>query len=144
MYQETLPSVRNRYDADNKRKRIKKLMLVKKSLAVWLSAVFMTVMLSGCSSWVYRISIPQGNFLEQSDVDKLRVQMTQEQVLYVLGSPVAKDAFSDDSWHYSYTLNIGRDSEHRKSLVVHFNNGLLTRISGDFDEPEEFNIPLEQ
>lgn len=119
-------------------------MLVKKSLAVWLSAVVMTVMLSGCSSWVYRISIPQGNFLEQSDVDKLRVQMTQEQVLYVLGSPVAKNAFSDDSWHYSYTLNIGRESEHRKSLVVYFENGLLSRISGDFEEPEEFNIPLEQ
>jgi outer membrane protein assembly factor BamE len=70
--------------------------------------------------------------------------MTQEQVLYVLGSPVAKNAFSDDSWHYSYTLNIGRDSEHRKSLVVYFEDGRLARISGDFEEPEEFNIPLEQ
>jgi outer membrane protein assembly factor BamE len=118
-------------------------MQFKNSLAVWLSAVLMTAMLSGCSSWVYRISIPQGNFLEQNDVDKLRVKMTQEQVLYVLGSPVAKDAFSNESWHYSYTLNIGRDSELRKSLVVHFENGLLAKITGDFETPENFNTPLE-
>src|SRR5690606_2678945 len=33
------------------------------------------LILSGCSvfdSWVYRIDIPQGNYLEQRDVDQLR------------------------------------------------------------------------
>ncbi|TMS63830.1 outer membrane assembly protein BamE, partial [Pseudoalteromonas sp. S1941] len=46
-------------------------MLSNKTLSVWLSAVVMTVFMSGCSSWIYRINVPQGNFLEQSDVDKL-------------------------------------------------------------------------
>ncbi|MCF6435063.1 MULTISPECIES: outer membrane protein assembly factor BamE [Pseudoalteromonas] len=119
-------------------------MLSNKSLSVWLSAVVITVMLSGCSSWVYRINVPQGNFLEQSDVDKLRVNMTREQVLFVLGSPIAKDAFNNQKWHYAYVFNIDRESEQRKSLTVHFDGDKLTKITGDFDEPESFNTPLDE
>ncbi|HEA15420.1 MAG TPA: outer membrane protein assembly factor BamE [Pseudoalteromonas prydzensis] len=99
---------------------------------------------AGCSSWVYRINIPQGNFLEQSDVDKLRVSMTREQVLYVLGKPVAEDAFDKNTWHYLYSFNLGRDNEQRKSLTIVFENEKLQSISGDYEQPAEFNTPLEQ
>ncbi|ASD66655.1 outer membrane protein assembly factor BamE [Pseudoalteromonas piscicida] len=118
-------------------------MLSNKTLSVWLSAVVMTVFMSGCSSWIYRINVPQGNFLEQSDVDKLRVQMTREQVLYVLGTPLAKDTFNNNVWHYQYVFNIDRESEVRKSFTVYFENDKLVRVSGDFEEPEEFNTPLD-
>ncbi|MBE0368775.1 outer membrane protein assembly factor BamE [Pseudoalteromonas sp. MMG013] len=115
-----------------------------KSLSVWLVAFITTVMLSGCSSWVYRINVPQGNFLEQSDVEKLRINMTREQVLFVLGSPIAKDAFNSKTWHYAYVFNIDRESEQRKSLTVYFEDEKLTRITGDYDEPKEFNTPLDE
>ncbi|WP_440053182.1 outer membrane protein assembly factor BamE [Pseudoalteromonas sp. T1lg65] len=118
-------------------------MLSNKTLSVWLSAVMMTVFLSSCSSWIYRINVPQGNFLEQSDIDKLRVQMTREQVLYVLGTPLAKDAFNDNVWHYRYVYNIDRESEVTQSFTVYFENDKLVRIGGDFKEPEEFNTPLD-
>ena len=118
-------------------------MLSKNSILVWCTAFAITMMLSGCSSWVYRISLPQGNYLEQSDVDKLRIDMTKEQVLYVLGNPVAKNAFDNSKWHYSYVFNIGRDSEQRKSLIVFFKDDRLSKITGDFKEPEDFNTPLE-
>ena len=58
------------------------------------------LLLSACSSWVYRIDIPQGNYLEQKDIDKLQIEMTKEQVKYVLGSPVVIDPFNDNIWHY--------------------------------------------
>ncbi|RJE76342.1 cell envelope protein SmpA [Pseudoalteromonas sp. MSK9-3] len=119
-------------------------MLSNKSLSTWFIAIITTAMLSGCSSWVYRINVPQGNFLEQSDVEKLRVDMTREQVLFVLGSPIAKDAFNNNTWHYAYVFNIDRESEQRKSLTVFFENDKLSRITGDYDEPKEFNIPLDQ
>jgi len=50
-------------------------------------------LLSGCSDWIYRIDVPQGNFLEQKDVSKLRVDMSKEQVRFVLGNPVVEDSF---------------------------------------------------
>lgn len=101
--------------------------------------------LTACSSWVYRIDIPQGNFLEQKDVDKLRVQMTKEQVRFVLGNPVAENAFDDSTWHYFYALKNGLGEKFEKQLVVNFGtDGRLLNISGDFEEPAEFKVPLDQ
>ncbi|ATC93991.1 outer membrane protein assembly factor BamE [Pseudoalteromonas tunicata] len=112
----------------------------------WLKYLFVSLLLisaSGCSNWVYRMNIPQGNFLEQKDIDKLRVEMTREQVIYVLGKPVAEDAFNNATWHYIYLLNHGRDSELRKALQLHFVDNKLVSISGDYEQPKDFNIPLE-
>ena len=106
--------------------------------------ILSVVMLAGCSSWVYRIDIPQGNYLEQKLVDKLRVKMSREQVLYILGSPVAQNPFADDKWHYLYTLDKNKAENSRWELVIHFENDVVSDISGDFEKPEEFDIPLEQ
>uniref|UniRef100_A0A486XUZ2 Outer membrane protein assembly factor BamE n=1 Tax=Rheinheimera sp. BAL341 TaxID=1708203 RepID=A0A486XUZ2_9GAMM len=99
--------------------------------------------LSACSSWVYRIDIPQGNFLEQKDIDKLRIAMTKEQVKYVLGSPVASNPFDDDTWHYFYALKGGGGSNFEKQLIVEFKDNKLHDIKGDFDKSAEFNTPLD-
>ena len=115
-----------------------------KTFSLWLIIALTFTTLAGCSSWVYRINIPQGNFLEQTDVDKLRINMTREQVLYVLGKPVAEDAFDNSTWHYLYVFNQGRKNEQRKSLVVNFENEKLVSISGDYEQPSEFNTPLEE
>jgi outer membrane protein assembly factor BamE len=113
----------------------------------WLKFVCLSLTLvlsAGCSNWLYRMPIPQGNFLEQKDIDKLRVEMTQEQVLYVLGKPIATDAFNDSKWYYVYLYNPGRDSEQRKELVIVFENKKVKAIEGDFEQPKEFNTPLDQ
>lgn len=99
--------------------------------------------LSACSSWVYRIDIPQGNFLEQKDVDKLRVAMTKEQVVFVLGNPVAANPFDHDTWHYFYSLKGGRGNNFEKLLVVEFKDDRLVNISGDFEKHADFDKPLD-
>ncbi len=105
----------------------------------------LALMTGACSSWVYRIDIPQGNYLDQKDVDKLRIQMTKEQVAYVLGNPVARNAFDDDKWHYVYRLARGNGSIYRKQLVIQFDeNDKLTTIEGDFEPSEMFSTPLDQ
>lgn len=99
--------------------------------------------LSACSSWVYRIDIPQGNFLEQKDIDKLRVAMTKEQVRYVLGSPVADNPFDNDTWHYFYALKGGHGNDFEKQLIVEFKDDKLQDIKGDFEKSAEFSTPLD-
>ena len=100
--------------------------------------------LAGCSNWVYKYDIMQGNFLNQDDVDKLRVQMTKEQVEYVLGSPVVQNPFKADSWHYIYTKRSGKtDKTSRKELIVKFQNGQLVEVDGDFEKPKDFDTPLD-
>lgn len=112
-----------------------------------ISVVIFTslIALSGCSSWVYRIDIPQGNFLDRRGIEKLQLGMTKEQVKFVLGTPVISDAFKDDTWNYVYILNSGKSKklDKDKRFIVKFTDGILTDASGDFDLPESFNTPIE-
>ncbi|RUO21166.1 outer membrane protein assembly factor BamE [Aliidiomarina iranensis] len=92
---------------------------------------------------VYKIDIPQGNYLEQRDVDDLRIGMTREQVRFVLGSPVANNLFRDDEWNYVFRMKPGRGEIVTRALTVHFENDVLASISGDFEPHEDFYTPLE-
>ena len=102
------------------------------------------LLLSACSSWVYRIDIPQGNYLEQKDIDKLQIEMTKEQVKYVLGSPVLVDSFNDDIWHYVYKFKSGKNSnlDAEKKFIVTFKDNKLLKAEGDFELPESFYTPM--
>ena len=101
--------------------------------------------LSACSSWVYRIDIPQGNFLESKDIEKLQVGMTKEQVKFVLGTPVLIDSFNNDTWHYVYQFKSGRSEKFnsRKDFIIKFENDKLVSAEGDFELSENFNTPYE-
>ena len=50
--------------------------------------LFVTLFTSACSDWIYRIDVPQGNYVDQKDVDKLRIDMSKAQVQFVLGNAV--------------------------------------------------------
>lgn len=92
---------------------------------------------------VYKIDIPQGNYLEQRDVDKLRVGMTRDQVRFVLGSPVAENLFSNEEWNYVFRMKPGRGEIVTRELTVRFENDVVSSIAGDFEPHEDFNTPLE-
>jgi outer membrane protein assembly factor BamE len=106
-----------------------------------------TTMLSACADWIFRIDVPQGNFLDQKDVSKLRIDMTKEQVVYVLGRPVLEDAFDHDTWYYLYQMKRGmkqRGEDFRKELTINFVDDKITEVTSDFELSEDFNIPLDQ
>lgn len=112
---------------------------------LFLVSVLSLLLLGGCSNWIYRIDIPQGNYLDQRDIDKLRVEMTKEQVEFVLGKPIVKDSFNSDSWYYVYRIKrgmkgFGEDME--RKIVLRFEGNKLLKVEGDFAVSEEFNTPL--
>jgi outer membrane protein assembly factor BamE len=123
-------------------------MLIKKHSLTLLGAAALSLSLSGCSvfDWlVYKPDIPQGNYMEPQQVEKLRVEMTKEQAEYVLGRPVLRDSFADDTWYYVYHFKSGRDASIiHKELVLHFENNRLAKVSGDYELSADFNTPLEQ
>ena len=112
----------------------------------WLLFVLVLVTSCGCS-WlsniVYTIDVPQGNFIEQRDVDKLRVGMSEEQVTFVLGTPMVVSSFGEQDWHYLYQLRTGKGEIIRKELTLNFNQERkLTALKGDFEPPTDFSKPL--
>ncbi|QSX34811.1 outer membrane protein assembly factor BamE [Shewanella avicenniae] len=123
-------------------------MLIKKQSLTLLGAVALSLSLSACSvmDWlVYKPDIPQGNYMETQQVEKLRIDMTKEQVEFILGRPVLRDSFSDNIWYYVYHFKSGRDaSVIHKELIAHFNGDKLTSVTGDYELSAEFNTPLDQ
>lgn len=117
-----------------------------KSKLKLIVALILAASISGCANWIYRIDVGQGNYIIQDDVDKLRIGMTKEQVHFVLGQPVLRDSFDENIYYYVYKLKRGmssRGEDFRKDLILHFDGDKLTKMSGDFEQPENFNTPLD-
>ncbi|HAR75938.1 MAG TPA: outer membrane protein assembly factor BamE, partial [Psychrobacter sp.] len=56
------------------------------------SILGVAVTMSGCSLLsVYKIDLPQGTPITQTQAQKIQVGMNQNQVLYLLGSPAIRD-----------------------------------------------------
>lgn len=123
-------------------------MTIKKQSLTLLGAAALSLSLSACSvfDWlIYKPDIPQGNYMETQQVEKLRIEMTKEQVEYIIGRPVLRDSFSDDTWYYVYHYKSGRDASiTHKELIIHFEGEMLTKVEGDYELAEDFNTPLEQ
>ena len=84
------------------------------------------LVLQGC---VYRMTIQQGNFLEERSVSQLQVGMTRSQVRYLLGTPMVPDAFDKDRWDYLYYLKIGRlRKPFERHLVVYFQDDKVSKV----------------
>ncbi|QIR13879.1 outer membrane protein assembly factor BamE [Shewanella aestuarii] len=123
-------------------------MINKKQSLTLISAVALSLSLSGCGVFdylVYKPDVPQGNYMEKQQVDKLRIDMTKEQAEYILGRPVLRDSFSDDTWYYVYHFKSGRDASIiHKELIIHFNEDKISRVEGDYELSADFNVPLDQ
>ena len=108
-------------------------MKIKSLIAILLLAVG----LSACSTIkkvVYRIDVPQGNYLEQDKIDQVKVGMTPEQVQYLLGTPMLKDSFETHRWSYVFILRKGYEEPIQRTLFVHFDNkGLVSQV--ELDKP---------
>jgi outer membrane protein assembly factor BamE len=91
-----------------------------------LALVLGCLALAGC---VYRINIPQGNFLENKQIDQVTVGMTRSQVRFLLGTPMLADAFHPDRWDYLYYFKTGKTQAVEKhELIVFFADEKVARI----------------
>lgn len=109
-----------------------------------LLSTTLALMITGCSEFpgVYKIDIPQGNVVTQEMVNQLRPGMTPSQVRYILGTPLITDTFSADRWDYIYSIKEGNGQRYQERLSIFFEDGKLSRLSGDFrpgSEPEPLN-----
>ena len=71
-------------------------------LAVLLLATMM--MSTAC---VYRANISQGNIVVEEDLDQVELDMTRNQVRFLLGTPMIDDPFNRERWDYVYYLKLG-------------------------------------
>ncbi len=106
-----------------------------KTFLIYTFSVLILV-LSGCNKdkipGVYRIDIQQGNAVSQEMLNKLKPDMTKNQVAYVLGTPLLIDTFHPNRWDYIYSFHPGNGQREQRRLTVYFNDDeKLSHIEGD-------------
>ncbi|HUO95937.1 MAG TPA: outer membrane protein assembly factor BamE [Steroidobacteraceae bacterium] len=100
-------------------------------------------LMGGC---IYRVNIPQGNYLEAKMIDQLQVGMTRSQVRYVLGTPMIADPFHPDQWDYLYYFKEGKTRKvETRLVVVHFTDEKVSKVErpeGEFRNPTVHTAPV--
>ena len=108
---------------------------------IFATSIGAMLTLSGCSMLsVYKIDLPQGTPITQTQAQKLRVGMNQNQVLYILGSPAIRDTLAPNRWDYIYDYQAGTEGVRKgiadvknasQHLKIYFDaNGIVNRIEG--------------
>jgi len=92
-----------------------------------LISLFLALLISGCNI-VYRPAIQQGNILQQSTIDQLKLGMTKEQVRYLMGSCVLNQPFQADRQDYIYFLQPGHGEPIQRRVTLIFSKGRLHNI----------------
>lgn len=106
-------------------------------LKTLLTTALLALSVTACSTIskvVYRIDVPQGNYLEAAMVDQVKVGMNAQQVQYLLGTPVLVDPFSNNTWYYVFLIQKAYQKPDQHTFVVNFDNrGIVTHL--DLDKP---------
>ena len=96
--------------------------------------------LSACSTVekvVYRIDVPQGNYLEATNVAQVKQGMTAQQVQYLLGTPVLIDPYSNLTWYYVFLQQRAYQAPDQHTFTVKFDqSGVVTETHLDKPLPE--------
>ncbi|MBC3230969.1 outer membrane protein assembly factor BamE [Serratia fonticola] len=96
------------------------------------AAVVLVMLTAGCSTFekvVYRPDINQGNYLTPTDVAKIHKGMTQQQVAYILGTPMMQDPFGTQTWFYVFRQEPGHEKITQQTLTLTFDSaGVLTDL----------------
>ncbi|MGC7560960.1 outer membrane protein assembly factor BamE [Pasteurella sp. PK-2025] len=106
-----------------------------------IGAIILAFSVTACSTVdkiVYRIDVPQGNYLEAATVKQLQVGMTAQQVQYLLGTPVLLEPFNSQRWYYVFLQQKAYTAPEQHTLVVNFDKrGIVTDFNLDKPLPDE-------
>lgn len=117
-----------------------------------LSILTLALAVTSCSTLnklVYRIDVPQGNYLDIDKIAQLEKGMTMEQVQYLLGSPLLVDPFGRNTWFYIQRIQEGNKDPIQHKLEVQFDQkGIVTSFLLDdylSEQMREYRaLPAEQ
>lgn len=100
-----------------------------------LIIILAAVLVTGCSKLrfpgVYRIDIPQGNFITEDMLKQLKPGMSPDQVTYVMGEPILIDPFTENTWFYPMIYQPGRGEKTEQRIVVYFEDGYYSHYEGE-------------
>lgn len=100
--------------------------------------IFSCIMaLTACSSHrvsqfpSYKLTIEQGNELDEKTLSQLQEGLTRNQVASLLGTPLLKDIFHADRWDYVFLVSRNGITKEQATLSVFFEDDAVSSIKGN-------------
>jgi outer membrane protein assembly factor BamE len=93
--------------------------------------ILILLSLSGCFLAPHKVDLQQGNYVDQEMVSNLKLNMTRDQVLFAMGTPLVIDPFHPDRWDYVYLTGRPGNVNRERGVTLEFEDNKLVRISGD-------------
>lgn len=103
---------------------------------ILIISLFFNQFLTSCA---YKPDVQQGNTFDDKQVSQLKVGMTRQQVVFIMGTALLQDPFHKNRWDYIYTLTKGHGKAERSLLTLYFKGDTLTKI----DDSQVKKITLE-
>ena len=89
---------------------------------------------------LHKIEVKQGNILDAEDIAKLEPGLNQDQVRYLLGSPVVRHAFHGKRWDYLYYESEAGASAKPRRITLEFVDGLVVSIDDQYISDQEADV----
>jgi outer membrane protein assembly factor BamE len=77
---------------------------------------------------IYKPSIPQGSILDMKEVNQLKIGMSKEAVMNLIGSPSIIDPFHQYQWDYFNHSTVDGEIENQYRLKLIFTGNFLSEI----------------
>ncbi len=76
----------------------------------------------------YKLTVPQGNELDERAVSSLSAGMSKAQVRSILGTPLLQDPFHQNRWDYPYVVSKNGVVKKNSTLILYFEGDVLVRF----------------
>lgn len=98
-------------------------------IRIILILAIITLTIMGCTSYDYsREKVQQGNLLSASQIERLKVGMSKEDVAILMGTSLISPTFQNNRWDYAYTWQKRGQLKCIKSVSIFFNNNTLSHF----------------
>lgn len=98
----------------------------------WLINILFSLMilsLSACSGvnfsqwhFPYMMTVQQGNYISNSQVNQLKIGQTKDQVAYIIGQPLTQFMFNNNHWDFIFQEYANNKLSKSYNLTITFNN----------------------
>ena len=81
----------------------------------------------------------QGNSFDEKQLSQLKVGMTKQQAVFVMGTALLKDPFHKNRWDYIYTFSKNQAKTERRLLTLYFDKNRVSKI--DDSQVKKVTLP---